>query len=109
LWLSLGFALGIASIDAVVGALFGLAGFAVLRVLVGYLALAYALLAVFLTVAGLALLRAIHIVIPVLAPSAKPTRTFFGSYLLGLPFGLSTCPIVDGRLRMHGGKSTART
>ncbi|MBI1260600.1 MAG: cytochrome C biogenesis protein [Rhizobiales bacterium] len=92
LWLSVGFALGIATVDAVLGALFGLVGFAVLRVLVSYLALAYALLAVMLTVAGLALLRVIHIVVPVLTPSAKPTRSFLGSYLLGLPFGLSTCP-----------------
>lgn len=92
LWLSVGFALGIATVDAVLGALFGLAGFAVLRVLVGYLAVAYALLAVFLAATGLALLRVIHFVIPVLTPSAKPARTFFGSYLLGLPFGLSTCP-----------------
>lgn len=92
LWLSVGFALGIATVDAVLGALFGLAGFAVLRVLASYLALAYTLLAIILTVAGLALLRVIHIVIPVLTPSPRPTRSFAGSYLLGLPFGLSTCP-----------------
>jgi cytochrome c-type biogenesis protein len=92
LWLSLGFALGVATVDAVLGALFGLAGFAVLRVLASYLALAYVALAVVLTVTGLALLRLIHIVIPVFTPSAKPTGSFLGSYLLGLPFGLSTCP-----------------
>ena len=92
LWLSAGFALGIATVDAVLGALFGLAGFAVLRVLVSYLALGYALLAVVLAVAGLALLRVIHIVVPVLMPSARPTRSFLASYALGLPFGLSTCP-----------------
>lgn len=92
LWLSAGFALGIATVDAVLGALFGLAGFAVLRVLASYLALTYALLALLLTAAGLALLRIIHIVVPVLTPSPKPTRSFAGSYLLGLPFGLSTCP-----------------
>jgi cytochrome c-type biogenesis protein len=91
-WLSVGFALGIATVDAVLGALFGLAGFAVLRVLVSYLALAYAVLAIVLTVTGLALLRIIYIVIPVIAPSAKPTGSLLGSYLLGLPFGLSTCP-----------------
>jgi cytochrome c-type biogenesis protein len=92
LWLSVGFVLGIATVDAVLGALFGLAGFAVMRVLARYLALAYFLLAVILFVAGLALLHLIHIVIPVLAPSHKPIRGFVGSYLLGLPFGLSTCP-----------------
>jgi len=92
LWLSVGFVLGIATVDAILGALFGLAGFAVMRVLARYLALAYALLAIILITAGLALLRLIHIAIPTLAPSPKPTHGFIGSYLLGLPFGLSTCP-----------------
>lgn len=92
LWLSAGFALGIATVDAILGALFGLLGFAVLRVLVSFLGLAYALLAIVLTVIGLALLRVIHIAIPLLSPSANSTRTLLGSYLLGFPFGLSTCP-----------------
>ncbi len=92
LWLASGFALGIAIVDAVLGALFGLAGFAVLRVLNQFMAAAYGLLGIILAVAGLALLRIIHITIPVLAPSPKPTRGFVGSFLLGLPFGLSTCP-----------------
>jgi hypothetical protein len=63
LWLSAGFALGIA-VDAVSGALFGLAGFAVLRVLASSLAIAYALLGIILAVTGLALLRVVHIVNP---------------------------------------------
>lgn len=92
LWLSTGFALGIATIDAVLGALFGLAGFAVLRVLANFLAVAYAVLGLILAVTGLALLRVLRVVIPVLAPSPKPARSFVGAYLLGLPFGLSTCP-----------------
>ena len=92
LWLSAGFALGIATVDAIFGALFGLMGLAVLLVLVSFLGIAYALLAVVLTIMGLALLRVIHIVIPALMPSTKPDRSFLGSYLLGLPFGLSTCP-----------------
>jgi cytochrome c-type biogenesis protein len=91
-WLSAGFALGIATMDAVLGALFGLACFAVLRVLASFLAVAYGLLGVIWAVTGLALLRVIHIVIPVLAPRPKANRSFVGSYLLGLPFGLSTCP-----------------
>ncbi|EFI53034.1 cytochrome c biogenesis protein CcdA [Afipia sp. 1NLS2] len=90
--LSIGFVLGIATVDAVLGALFGLFGFAVLRVLASYLALAYLLLAVIMIVVGLALLRFVHIVIPTLAPSSKPTHNLVGSYLLGIPFGLSTCP-----------------
>lgn len=92
LLLSAGFALGIATVDAVLGALFGLLGFTVLRALVSYLGLAYALLAIIMTIIGLALLRIIHIVIPILSPSANSTKTFLGSYLLGLPFGLSACP-----------------
>jgi cytochrome c-type biogenesis protein len=92
LWLSVGFALGIATVDAVIGAFFGLAGFAVLRALASFLALAYALLAAILVVIALALLRIIHMPIPVFLPSSKSPRDFLGSYLLGLPFGLSTCP-----------------
>lgn len=92
LWLSAGFALGIATVDAVLGALFGLAGFAVLHVLVSFLALAYAFLGIVLVIMGLALLRVIHIVIPTLTPATDSRRSFFGSFLLGLPFGLSTCP-----------------
>jgi cytochrome c-type biogenesis protein len=92
LWLSAGFALGIATTDAVIGALFGLAGFAVMRVLASFLALAYALLAVLLMITALALLRLVHLAIPMFAPSIKPARTFLGSYALGIPFGLSTCP-----------------
>jgi cytochrome c-type biogenesis protein len=92
LWLATGFALGIATIDMILGALFGLAGFAVLRVLASYLAVTYFLLAAVLIVIGLALLRLVHIVVPTFAPSPKSARGFVGSYLLGLPFGLSTCP-----------------
>ncbi|MEQ8348690.1 MAG: cytochrome c biogenesis protein CcdA [Sneathiellaceae bacterium] len=92
LWLSAGFVLGIVTIDTLLGAAFGFAGFAVLRVLASHLALIYFLLAGFLFFVGLALLRIIHVAIPTLAPSARPTRSFVGSYLLGLPFGLSTCP-----------------
>jgi cytochrome c-type biogenesis protein len=92
LWLSAGFALGIATVDGVLGALFGLAGFAVLRVLANFLAVAYAVLGLLLAATGFALLRVIRVRIIVLTPSPKPTRSFGGSYLLGLPFGLSTCP-----------------
>lgn len=92
LWLSAGFALGVATVDAVLGALFGLAGFAALRVLADFLALAYAGLALMLALTGLALLRVIRVVLPVLTPTARPARGFFRSFLLGLPFGLSTCP-----------------
>lgn len=90
--LAVGFALGIATVDAIVGLLFGLAGFAVLRALAELLPLTYAFLAVVLAVVGLALLRVIRLTVPVLAPTPNAARTFIRSYLVGLPFGLSTCP-----------------
>lgn len=92
LWLPAGFALGIATTDAAIGALFGLVGFAVMRALASFMAVAYALLAALLIVTGLALLRLIHLAIPMFAPSIKPARTMLGSYVLGISFGLSTCP-----------------
>jgi cytochrome c-type biogenesis protein len=72
--------------------LFGLVGFAVLRALAELLPLAYAVLAVALAIASLALLRVIRVTIPVFAPTTNPARSFLGSYLVGMPFGLSTCP-----------------
>lgn len=92
LWLSAAFVLGIVTVDSALGALFGFAGFGVMRVLAQVLAPTYALLAVALAVMGLALLRVIHVRMPVLNPNPKPVRGVMGSYLLGLPFGLSTCP-----------------
>ncbi len=77
---------------AIVGVLFGIAGFAVLRALAELLPLAYAFLAVMLAIVGLTLLRVIQLTVPVLAPTLNPARTFIRSYLVGLPFGLSTCP-----------------
>lgn len=90
--LAAGFALGIATVEAIVGVLFGLAGFAALRALAELLPLAYAFLAVMLVIASLALLRVIRVTVPVFAPTPNPARTFIGAYLVGLPFGLSTCP-----------------
>lgn len=92
LWLSAGFALGIATSDAVIGALFGLTGFAVMRVLASMLGLAYGVLSALLVVIALALLRVIPVRLPVLVPSREPGGNFFKTYLVGLPFGLSTCP-----------------
>jgi cytochrome c-type biogenesis protein len=92
LWLSAGFVLGMATVDAAIGALFGFLGFAVIRVLAGYLALTNLLLALLLVILGLALLRKIRIVTPVLRPALRRIDTFKGAYLLGVPFGLSACP-----------------
>lgn len=92
LLLSAGFVVGMATVDAAVGLLVGLLGFAVLAGIVRYLALTDLLLAALLMVLGLALLRKIHIVVPVLRPSARRVDTVVAAYALGVPFGLSACP-----------------
>lgn len=92
LLLSAGFVVGMATVDAAVGLLVGLLGFAVLAGIVRYLALTDLLLAALLVVLGLALLRKIHIVVPVLRPSARRVDTVVAAYALGVPFGLSACP-----------------
>lgn len=90
--LSAGFVLGLATIDAVIGALFGFLGATVIRVLAGSLAITNLVIALLLAVLGLALLRKIHIVIPVLRPRPRRVATFKAAYGLGIPFGLSVCP-----------------
>lgn len=90
--LAAGFGLGIATVDAVLGALFGFAGFAVLRVLNDTLAYVYGLLTLILVLTALSLWRVVHLKIPVLRPSARTAQSFTGAFALGLPFGLSTCP-----------------
>jgi cytochrome c-type biogenesis protein len=90
--LSAGFVLGMATVDAAVGALFGFVGFTVVRTLASYLALTNLLLGVLLTVLGLALLRKIYIAVPVMKPAVKRVDSFKGAYALGIPFGLSACP-----------------
>lgn len=92
LWLSAGFVLGLATVDVVIGILFGFVGFTLIRLLAGSLAITNLVLAALLVVLGLALLRKIHIVIPVLRPRPKPVDSFRAAYLLGIPFGLSVCP-----------------
>ena len=92
LWLSLGFVLGIVTVDTVLGALFGLAGVAVMGMILPWLAPTYALMAAVLAFIGLALLRVVRVRIPVLMPAPRTPATFAAAYLLGLPFGLSSCP-----------------
>ena len=92
MWLSLGFVMGIVTVDAGLGALFGLAGFAVMGAIMPWLAPTFAVMAAVLAFIGLALLRAVRVRIPVLAPTPRIPSTFASAYLLGLPFGLSSCP-----------------
>jgi cytochrome c-type biogenesis protein len=91
-FLAFGFVLGMATVDAAIGALFGLIGDVLIRALASYLVLTNLFLAVFLVIFGLALLRKIRIGLPVLRPGLKRANSFPAAYLLGIPFGLSTCP-----------------
>jgi len=90
--LSLGFVLGIALVDALIGIFFGYTGFLVIKFLVKFMTLAYLLITAILVFLGLVLLRIIHLRIPVLRPSQRETKNFFKAFALGIPFGLSTCP-----------------
>ncbi len=90
--LSAGFVLGMATVDAAIGGLFGFLGYVVIRVLAEYLVLTNLVLAALLVVFGLALLRKIRIAVPVLRPALRRTDSFTGAYALGIPFGLSACP-----------------
>lgn len=90
---SLGFVLGMTTVDAAVGAVFGVVGYAVLRMLSGQLALTNLVLAIILLVLGAALLRWITVPWPTLRPRTMMRGdSFFSGYALGLPFGLATCP-----------------
>lgn len=90
--LSFGFVCGIALVDAVLGAFFGSVGFVVLRVLNQYMSYAYTLITLLLVFLGLVLLRIIRVRIRLLQPSKRAATNFFSAFLLGIPFGLSTCP-----------------
>lgn len=89
---ALGFMLGIATADALIGALFGFFGQAMITALAGKLALTNLLVGLLLAVIGLALLRLIRV--PWLRLNAKPRelKSFGGAFGLGVPFGFSTCP-----------------
>ncbi len=90
--LSLGFVLGIALVDALIGIFFGYAGFLVMNYLVQYITYAYLLITAMLIFLGLVLLKVIRVRVPVLRPSRRGTHNFFTAFALGIPFGLSTCP-----------------
>lgn len=87
-----GFVLGIATIDAAMGGLFGFVGETMIRVLVGSLVVTNLVLAAVLVAMGLALLRWIRVPWPRLPARPRAVSSFGGAYALGLPFGLSTCP-----------------
>lgn len=90
--LAAGFVLGVALVDAALGALFGLFGFAVLRVLSPYMAHTYVVLSIVLLLLGLAMLRVIRVNFRFVYATPRAVNTFGAAFLLGIPFGLSTCP-----------------
>lgn len=89
---ALGFVLGLASADALIGALFGFFGQAVITALAGKLGLMNLLIGLLLAVIGLALLRLIRVPWPRLNAKPRELKSFGGAYGLGIPFGFSTCP-----------------
>ncbi len=90
--LSLAFALGMASVDAVIGIFFGILGYYVASTLAAYLSLSNLLLGVLLLAIGLALLRILRIRLPFASAAPRNVKTALGAYLLGIPFGLAVCP-----------------
>ena len=88
------FALGMASIYAVLGLLFRLTGFALLSFLNRSIWLWYGLLAPILWVMGLRALGLLRFGVPMLSTRdvKRKERGLFGAYVLGIPFGLAGCP-----------------
>lgn len=90
--LSLAFVLGTASVDAALGALFGLIGSAVIEAVAGYAVLWNVVVGALLAGFGLALLRVLRVRWPVLRMTWRRAHTVPGAYALGVPFGLTACP-----------------
>lgn len=92
--LSSAFALGIVTVYAILGALFGVLGLALLSLLNSSIWLWYAILAPFLWIMGLRSLGLLSFAVPLrrrFDPESGPGGAL-GAYLLGLPFGLAGCP-----------------
>ena len=58
----------------------------------GHLGLTNLLIAVLPGFLGLALLRKVRVTLPAARPILRKADSLAGSYLLGIPFGLSVCP-----------------
>jgi cytochrome c-type biogenesis protein len=92
LLLSLAFVLGTATVDAALGALFGLIGGVVIEAVARYVVLWNGAVAALLLLFGLALLRVLKVKWPVLRMTWRRAHSIPGAYALGIPFGLTACP-----------------
>lgn len=92
LTLATAFVLGTATVDAVLGALFGFVGGIVIEVVARYLVVWNLLAAGILALFGLALLRLVKIRWPVAKMTWRKAHSVPGAYALGIPFGLTACP-----------------
>lgn len=90
--LSSAFVLGTATVDAVLGALFGWVGGVVIEAVARYLVLWNLLAAAVLVLFGLALLRVVRVRWPVVRTTWRKAHSIPGAYALGIPFGLTACP-----------------
>lgn len=92
LLLSLAFVLGTATVDAALGALFGLIGGVVVEAVARYIVVWNLIVATLLLAFGLALLRILKLKWPVLRMTWRKAHSVPGAYALGIPFGLTACP-----------------
>ena len=93
--LSSAFVLGIITVYALLGVLFGMLGLALLTLMNRSIGLWYAILAPFLWIMGLRTLGLLEFAVPLrqrFDPEQSGRRGVLGAYLLGLPFGLVGCP-----------------
>ena len=90
--LSTAFVFGTATVDAVLGALFGLVGGIVIAAVARYLVLWNLIAAALLALFGLVLLRVVTIRWPVVRMTWQRAQSVPGAYALGIPFGLTACP-----------------
>jgi len=87
------FVCGIATADALLGAVFRLIDLQALQFLSASLTLTNGMIAAVLAVISLALLRIIYVPGPLRGLARdRQTSSLGGAFLLGIPFGLSTCP-----------------